>query len=198
MEIKKTILAGLCIGAIGAAFAQQPVPFDRTGTLRTQANLAGGYLFAQKDYAAYITGDFDLYVSPRVSITGEGWYSFALNSDGMGLRQNHSLFAGMNYHILRNEKWDPYVGFSPGAAFVSAGYDDQGTLRETKIHAAPLVSITAGCNWYIGSIFNIFLKMRFTSGQVMGEMPGVTRLEELKITGGLGWNFRCWKPKKKA
>jgi len=179
----------------GIAQAQQ-LPFDRTGTLRTQANLAGGYLFAQKEYTAYISADLNYYVSPRVSVTGEGWYSFTTSGEETGLQKNHSLFGGLSYHILRNEHWDPYVGFSPGAAFVSSGYDDQGTIRETNITAAPLISITAGCNWYVGSIFHFYFKLRFVSGQMTGEVPAPVRLEELKITGGLGWNINCRRKRK--
>lgn len=202
MEIKKTLLIFvLCAGSIQLQAQespeQKPLPFDRTGTLRAQANLAGGYLFQQKDYAAYITGDFDLYVSQRVSITGEGWYSFALTSNQEGLQKNHALYTGFSYHLLRHKHWDPYVGFSPGAGFVSVSYAGDGRRTETNIMVTPLASFTAGCNWYVGSIFHFFLKLRFTSGQVMGDMPEPVRLEELKITGGLGWNIRCWNRKKK-
>lgn len=197
MEIKKVIL--ITVFLISTLVSQsQSVKFDRTGIIRAQANLASGYLFAQKEFGAYVCGDIDVYVSPRVSVTGEGWYGFNFHSNDAGLRDNHSLFFGLNYHFIDHEKWDPYIGLSPGAGFVTTGYNDSlSVLRQSRLMGAPLVSLTAGCNWYVGSIFHFFLKIRFVTGQVMGDPPTPTRLEELKISGGLGWNLKCWNKKKK-
>src|SRR3954468_15512904 len=51
----------------------------RKGCVRTQGNLAGGYLFKQKQASAYVNGDIDLFIDDRVAFTGSLWYSFALN-----------------------------------------------------------------------------------------------------------------------
>lgn len=198
MEIKKikkvsSVILAICVAYVGYA---QTEKFDRTGTIRAQGNLASGYLFNQKEFGAYIVANVDVYVAPKVSIMGEGWYGFNLHNDQTGIRGNHAVFAGINYHFIRHKNWDPYIGFSPGVGMVVAGYADSMALRQSRLMVGPLLSLDAGCNWYIGAIFNIFINLRFVSGQVMGEPPTATRLEELKLSAGLGWNFRAWKRKK--
>lgn len=193
METKRLIFLPLLF-VIFNSWAQT-IPFAqvRTGFIRAQGNLAGGYLFAQKNYSAYITGDVDVYLSERISVTGEAWYSFA--TSGAVLRHNHSIYGGFNCHLTKHGVWDPYVGFSPGVALVAVRYDSEGTGRTSPITPAPMLGVTAGCNWYVGSIFHLFLKIRWTNGQMMGDAPFRTPLHELKITGGLGFNLRAWTPR---
>lgn len=196
MEIKKTLLIIAVVLSAGSIHAQTE-KFDRTGIIRAQANISGGYLFQQREFGAYVSGDIDVYVAPKVSVTGEGWYGINIHTGEKGIQGNHALFSGINYHFIRHKHWDPYIGFSPGAGFVVMGYDDSlSTLRQSRVMAAPLVSVTAGCNWYVGTVFHFFVKLRFVSGQVMGDPPTPTRLEELKLSAGLGWNIRAWNRKK--
>lgn len=193
METKKILTAGFVLLSF-SSFAQ-PVIEHRAGNFRAQGNLAGGYLFAQKDFTAYITGDFDLFISDDVSFTGEGWYNFKTNDNPTGLLENHSLFGGFNYHPVKKGRWDPYIGLSPGMAVVKAGYSDAEDVVQKTLGVAPLISGTVGCNYYIGSIFHLFVKARGVGGRFRGDSPVFTPLNELKITAGLGWNIRFWKAK---
>ncbi|MEZ4929070.1 MAG: hypothetical protein R2777_03555 [Chitinophagales bacterium] len=170
----------------------------RKGTIRAQGNLAPGYLFSQKYFAAYVTGDMDLFLDDRAAFTGSVWVSFNTAPENKeGLRANHSLFGGMNYHFLKPQRFDPYVGLTPGVALVrSAYYDDSYTLTKSNFSIAPLISLSTGFNYYVGSFFHFFVKAQGVVGQTFGNAPSPSRLDELKVTLGLGWNFRAWKPKK--
>ncbi len=191
METKKILTAGFILLSL-LSFSQS-ITDHRAGHFRAQGNLAGGYLFAQKDFTAYITGDLDLFLSDDVSFTGECWYNFQTNDRRTGLLENHALFSGFNYHPLKKGRWDPFIGLSPGMAIVKAGYNDaEGIIQET-VGVAPLVSGTVGCNYYIGSIFHLFVKARGVAGMFRGDSPEFTPLNEMKITAGLGWNVRLWK-----
>lgn len=189
METAKLMFLSLllCVQGLYA----QGMPGSRKGLIRAQANLAGGYRFPQKNFAAYLAGDLDVYLSERVSVGGEVWYSLPLN-DGP-LRQNHAVFAGFSYHPLRQGAWDPFIGFSPGLALCKIVYEDASGRHSTPLSPAPLLGITGGCNWYLGSIFHLFVRLRWAQGQLMGDAPFRTPLQELKISGGLGWNIRSKK-----
>lgn len=195
METKKLILVPLLLAVLCTRAQVVPITQARTGFVRAQGNLAGGYLFSQKSYTAYLAGDADVYLSERVSVAGEIWYSLATNDDN--LRQNHSIFGGLSYHPVQHSRWDPYVGFSPGMGLAKLDYENEGTRHTSALTPVPLLGVVTGCNWYVGSIFHLFVKVRWTNGQVMGDAPFRTPLHELKITGGLGWNLRAWKPKNK-
>lgn len=195
METQKLIPVLLLL-AVSPLRAQTPADASRRGLLRGQANLAGGYLFAQKSFGAYIAGDADLYLGDRVSVTGELWYG--IPTDNGPLRQNHAIFAGFNYHPLKHPRWDPYVGFSPGMALVRVRYDAGDGPRSSPFTPVPQPAVTAGCNWYLGTIFHLFVKVRWVHGQMMGAAPFPTPLHELKISGGLGWNLRVMRKKPSA
>lgn len=192
METRKKILTAFFLLAVLSVSAQ-PIVENRKGNLRTQGNLAGGYLFAQKAAGAYLVGDFDLFIDERVSITGAGWYGFKMSDNSNGLNRNHAIFSGFNYHFLKKGKWDPFIGLSPGLGIAELQYSDSEGIPQSTVGIAPLISGEIGCNYYVGSIFNLFVKARAVSGQVRGEAPTPARLDEIKISAGLGWNFRLWK-----
>lgn len=181
------------------AFTQMPAQKiweERKGCVRMQGNLAPGFLFSQKMASAYINGDMDLFLDNRVSFTGSVWYSFALNhKNDIGLKANHAMFWGFNYHFLKPSRWDPYIGIIPGVGIVQANYRDNDILRRTKHSAVPLISASVGCNYYVGWIFHVFVKVQAVTGQAFSTLPSPVRLDELKIMAGLGWNLRLWKPK---
>jgi hypothetical protein len=170
----------------------------RKGCIRTQGNLAAGYLFQQKAPSAYINGDMDLFFDDRTAFFGSVWYSFALNRrNETGLKANHAVFAGINYHFLKPKRWDPFIGLSPGLGITQAAYREGDMLKKTPYTPVPLVSATLGCNYYIGSIFHFFVKVQGVTGQMFSNLPSPVRVDELKCMAGLGWNMRLWKPRVK-
>lgn len=171
---------------------------ERKGCIRAQGNLGGGYLFGSKAPSAYLNGDIDLFVEDRVAVTGAAFYSFALNrKNEVGLKANHAVFFGINYHFLKPQRFDPFVGLTPGMGIVQAAYKDGDALKRTPYSPVPLVAAQVGFNYYVGSIFNFFAKVQGVTGHFSGPKPGVVRLDELKFMAGLGWNMRAWKPKVK-
>lgn len=199
---KANVVAVFCIAFLLLGFVQnlaaQKIWEVRKGCIRAQGNLAPGYLFSQKYFAAYVTGDMELFLDDRAAFTGAVWVSFSTKPKNKeGLTDNHSLFAGMDYHFLKPKRFDPYVGITPGVALVRAAYNNkEGVLTKSKFSAAPLISLAVGCNYYVGSFFHFFVKVQGVAGQTFGNAPSPSRLDELKMTAGLGWNIRAWKPKK--
>lgn len=171
---------------------------ERKGCIRAQGNLAPGYLFSQKAATGYVNGDIDLFFHNHVSFTGSAWGSFITSRKNItGVKANHAVFGGINYHILKTGKWDPYIGFTPGVGIVQATYKEADVIKKTPYAAVPLVAASVGCNYYVGWIFHVFVKVQAVSGQVFSTLPAPIRLDELKFMAGLGWNIRAWKPKKK-
>ncbi|MCW3126199.1 MAG: hypothetical protein JWO03_1857 [Bacteroidetes bacterium] len=170
---------------------------ERKGCISVQGNLAPGYLFAQKSVSAYFDGDVELFLDDRASFIGEAFISFATTEKTKaGLRANHAIFWGANYHFLKPGRFDPYVGFTPGMGLVRAGYKSGEDIKLTPFSVAPLLGLSVGCNYYVGSIFHFFVKVQGVTGQMFSTLPGPKRLDELKFMAGLGWNLRMWKPKK--
>jgi len=198
MEAKKIILAIVATACIGSGvYAQKGLDsIIKKGVVRAHGNLSGGYLFYQKKYASYISGNLEYYINENFSLVGEAWCSFNIaGDDEIGLRKNFSGFAGLNYHPVKYSRWDPYIGFSAGAGIITSNYFQDTLIRESPVQFSPLVGVSAGLNYYIGSIFHFFVQCKFVAGGNNSYQYGRTYLEELKFSGGLGWNFSRKKKK---
>jgi hypothetical protein len=190
MQKAKIIISAAVILIICTSAMAQKDSIPKNGMFRAQANISGGYLFAPKKYAPYISANLDYYINENFSITGESWFSFdIIPGNQLGLRKNFSTFLGLNYHPVKFSRWDPYIGFAAGAGLITVNHFQDTLIRESPVQFTPLVGVTAGVNYYVGSIFHFFVQCKFVAGGSNSALYGRTYLEELKISGGLGWNF---------
>ncbi len=197
METKNKIITTIVSLIFVTHIAAQPIVIQRKGNLRVQGNIAGAYLFKQKVFIPYVTGDLDLFFDNNVAIAGSFWISLPIGSTKSGLVHNHAILGGVNYHPLKKGRWDPYIGLTPGIGLVQMEYKKDGLTKRTPLSVVPLLSASVGCNYYIGSVFNFFVKAQGVSGQFFKLEKQTVRLDDVRFTAGLGWNFNLWKPKTK-
>lgn len=195
METKSIITFALTLSLSHHFAFAQPIVEQRKGNIRSQGNIAATYLFEQKTFVPYLTGDMDLFFDNHVALAGSVWVSLPIGKIKSGLKQNHAIFGGVNYHPLKKGRWDPFIGLTPGIGLVQAENKNGDLVTRTRLSPVPLVSASVGCNYYIGSIFNFFVKAQGVSGQFFKLKHQANRLDDLRFTAGLGWNFRIWKPK---
>lgn len=198
-EIIKYIVAAftLCytLGAVECADAQR-IWIERKGCFRSQGNLGGGYLFKQKAISGYLNGEMELFLDERFSYTGAISYSFLmLKENQVGIQKNHAVYSGANFHFIKAHRCDPFIGLTPGIGMVKVAYREGEQIKSTPYTLVPLLSAQVGCNFYIASFLNFFLKVQGITGQVFSTLPAPQRLDELKFMGGMGIHFRAWKPK---
>ena len=168
----------------------------RKGCIRLQGNLGGGYLFAQKKVSAYVNGEMEIFFDDRFAYTGAVCASFlTIRKNETGIKANHAVFTGANFHFLKPNRFDPYIGLTPGIALVRAVYKQGDELKTTPFSIAPLAALQIGCNYYVASFLHFFVKVQGVTGQMFSTLPSAQRLDEIKFTGGLGCNLRLWKPK---
>jgi hypothetical protein len=120
-------------------------------------------------------------------MNGEGHYFLANLTGNTSITSYHSVLWGMNYHFLEHNQLDPFVGMEPGFGFV-----DGTRLIGSKPNAfetIPLITFTAGTNFYVGSIFHFFIKVRYLQGQSLSATDYHLSLSEFRFMGGLGWNL---------
>jgi hypothetical protein len=195
METKSLIAAIAASLFLASTTTAQPIVQQRKGNFRAQGNIAGAYLFQQKIFMPYLTGDMDLFFDNHVALAGSVWVSLPISKIKSGLKQNHAVFGGINYHPLKKGRWDPYICLTPGIGLVQAEETNGELVTRTHLSPVPLLSASVGCNYYIGSIFNFFVKAQGVSGQFFKLEHRAIRLDDLRLTAGLGFNFQLWKPK---
>jgi hypothetical protein len=197
MDKRLVLLAFVLMGM--AAQAQDDKPFVKKYLLRTQGNLSVGFMTKQKTVPAYIGGDFDFFVDERVSFYGEGSFFVTSTSDEVGykMKHNHAILSGFNIHLTSQKRFDPYIGINPGIMIsqfgptsdVNIGLYNPPFTQNTKVGVSPLFTTAIGFNYYVGSIFNFFARIRYIQGQFFGNSMERIPLSEFRFSAGLGWNF---------
>lgn len=190
-----TVLFVAAFFLIASDLFAQKIWEERKGMARGQGNVAAGYFLSRREFSGYVTGDAEYFIDNRAGFSGELWYNLPFRSVSQGFWKHHSIYAGMNWHFLKPQKFDPFIGLSPGISMANEKYlDMQSTMQSTDYKIIPDISFTMGCNYYIGSIFHFYLRLKYVYSDFTG-INESTRLDELKITAGLGWNLRIVKPK---
>lgn len=197
MDKRLVMLALVLMGL--AAQAQDNTTFVKKYLLRTQGNLSVGYMVKQKTVPAYIGGDFDYFVDERVSWYGEGSFFVTGTSDEVGykIKHNHAILSGVNVHLTANKRFDPYIGINPGIMIsqfgptsdVNIGLYNPPYTQNTKVGVSPVFSAAVGINYYVGSIFNFFVRVRYIQGQFFANSMERIPLSEFRFSAGLGWNW---------
>lgn len=174
---------------------------------RAGLSFAPSYMLNHGYGNIYLSGDVEYYIHPKISLVGIGylWINTTrkeslendiLNSpNGVVLKRNHNLFAGMHYHFLIDKMLDPYVGVQPGGAFYklnSAVDFSNGLLpsffRRDVSGFSPVVAFDAGFNVYAVKYFHLFVNGRYVFGRHLGGNEPF-RLNEISIQFGMGLNF---------
>lgn len=183
-------------GIQGQSFSQK-IWEVRAGNIRSQGNLCAGFLRTQKPIAAYLNGELEVFADNRFAYTGSICYSFkTIPKNQLGITDNHGLFAGANYHFMKPNRFDPYIGLTPGISLVRVRFNGNERIESTPLSVVPVMSAQLGFNFYVGSFFNFFAKVQGIKGQFFSILPKPKNIDEIRIMAGLGWNLRIWTPKR--
>src|ERR1019366_7044345 len=144
MELKKIMILATAV-LLFTELPAQRIWEERKGCVALQGDVAPGYLFAQKSVSAYINGDIQMFVDDRCAFTRSIWISFATTRKNQpGLKANHAIFWGIEYHFLKPGRLDPFIGITPGLGLVRAAYINGEELKLTPFSPVPLVAASIG------------------------------------------------------
>lgn len=181
------VFVGLFLLKQSLCFAQQK-DIIRKGLLRTQATISPSYLFSQKQSLFYLHGNFEGYVSNKISLSGDAFYHVGSSNGSENIvRFNHSILFGGNYHFIKNNN-DLYLGIQPGINFTK--------LSDTKINNPqlginPVFSFVAGYNFFVNPYFHFFVQGRLMAGA--HHYNQFINLTEMRLSAGLGFNINSIK-----
>jgi hypothetical protein len=176
----------LAVLLILARSSHAQTEFSKRHGVRFMATLSPGYMFGLNEGVVSLSGSWNYYISEHISVHGEGGYFLSSLEDKSRVRTNHSLIGGLNYHFKANKRFDPFIGMQPGAGFFTP---ESGLFVQYKTEVVPIISFIGGMNYYVGSIFNFFVHLRYMQGQSLSYLPLRMPLSEIRIMAGLGFNF---------
>jgi len=178
----------LMLYAVGhEVFSQEII---RAGLIRAQLTLSASQMLSENHSNFYLHGNFEGYLTKRLSLSGEGYHYLGDLSTGAELfKVNESFFFGASWHLTKRSS-DVYIGIQPGIA-VARLNEIQTNNRPTHQATTPLFSSVVGYNYFVNRIFHFFIQTRIVSGQHLDDVP--INLTELRISAGLGFNINSTK-----
>jgi hypothetical protein len=181
---KLLIFSALCLFVV---IADAQGTFTKRHGFRAMGTLTPGVFTSNASTALYFSGNWDYYFNEHISMTGEGHVFLSNLTGNSNITSYHSVLWGMNYHFLENTQLDPFIGMQPGFGFVN-GLRIFGNTPNA-FETVPLITFSAGTNFYVGSIFHFFVNVRYLQGQSLSATDYKLSLSEFRFMGGLGWNL---------
>lgn len=190
MEKVKSTYIALLIVLIGAKTHAQDREIIRKGLIKSELTLSPSTMFSGKQSNFYLHGGFEGFVSPKISLSGEGYYYLGtISSDNSIFKFNHSLFFGASKHFTKG-KSDFYLGIQPGVSITKLD-ESVNNFEKTHVGVNPLASSVVGYNFYVNRFFHFFVQTRFIAGQHNFDVH--ENISEFRFSAGLGLNLNTMK-----
>jgi hypothetical protein len=163
----------------------------RTGLIKSELTISTSRMFIVKQSYFYAHGSLEGFVSPKITLSGEGYYYLGTtSSEESHFKYNHNLFFGASRHFTKG-KSDLFIGLQPGISITRL--NETPTLTETHIGINPLFSTVAGYNFYVNRFFHFFIQTRLIAGE--HNFDKHENLSEIRFSAGLGFNPNTMKGK---
>ncbi len=191
--VTRAIIIILFLFSSAGAFAQQP-KFDvlRKGLFRSQLTISPGFMLSGGSPNIYLHGGFEYFLKDEVSFSGHGFWFIDSQKTG-NLKHNSSVLWGLRYHFpWREKKIDSFIGLEPGIGLVQAKNSESVSV----LKATPLITASAGFTFYVWKFFNFFVETRYIHGHHSSEWNQTYKLDEFRISAGLGWNVNLIRKKR--
>ncbi|MFI5134385.1 MAG: hypothetical protein ACHQD9_00900 [Chitinophagales bacterium] len=184
---KTKILIALFLALIfhdGMAQNVTKPPFVRQGLMNISAGLSGGVMIFNPVQDVYINTSFAYCIEDRIAVRTDFCFFIPdVNFKGQ-LNRNSSILFGAEYHFPF-QRFDLSLLLEPGVSFV---YLKEGTTS-TKTQTEPVITASIGTTYYILQNFHVFASVMYLHGNYFMEQPKPFRLDEFRITGGIGINI---------
>jgi hypothetical protein len=180
------IFIGLCICN---SFAQNDSTFIRQGLLKGTATISPAFMLQHSVENIYVNGELEYFTEKNISIRGDAYWYLSEQQKPPMLNQNSFIAAGALYHIPKND-FDYFIGFQPAVSLVKPNNNDSLSDFNYSLKFCPTITFITGITYYVGDYFNFFLNLRFTKSRYFGYNNSVLNLDQLIISGGLGFNIQ--------
>lgn len=161
---------------------------DRKHLIATAVAFTPSRIMNESKTMYYAHGSLIFYTTPRLSVRGDGSFSFReYQGDAIAIRY-HSTFLGLCYHFTKNGAFDPFIGIQPGISFFERSVFNGIPVDKTK-EILPNASVVVGLNFFVNHFFNLFGNVRYVYGQPATNPTIGTGLHEIRLAFGLGINL---------
>lgn len=168
-----------------AALAQYGArPFVQKRLMNMSAGLTGGVMIFNPVQDVYFNGSFSYCIEQQIGIRTD-LYVFIPDPSYKGqLDNNSSILIGPEFHFPAG-RFDMSLMFEPGISFSYL----EGGAADKQTQAEPVFQFSMGFYYYILQNFHVLASVGYLHGNYFLENNDPFRLDELRVTAGLGVNI---------
>ncbi|MCS6917921.1 MAG: hypothetical protein RMK52_06450 [Chitinophagales bacterium] len=159
----------------------RPRPFVNKRLMELSVGFTGGIHVFEPVQSMYLNGAFAYCMENQIAVRAD-YFLFIPDPNFRGqLDRNSSLLAGGEFHFPHG-RLDLSLLLQPGVAFCFL--EVPGSLQRTR--AEPIVRLGAETTYYLLNNAHVFVNASYLRGNYYLEGSEPYRLDELRITAGLG------------
>lgn len=173
------------------ATAQDTAYYRGNGLLRASGAISPGFMLDAPVTNIYVNGKLEYFIEDRISFRGEGFWYIDSQQASSVMDQNSQVNFGPFHHFGQGRA-DLAIGFEAGLSLAKPTTPkDQPTAD--PLRPVPSISLCAGLTYTIWDYFHFFVDARYVHARYTGGYTGTIPLDEVILSGGLGWQLRLRK-----
>jgi hypothetical protein len=175
------------------SFAQQKPDFTSNRPIKFNLALNQGFMLQHKNTDLYISGNLEYFPEKNISIRGDCFWYIDSRQKNPVLKQNAIILFGALVHMPKGRS-DFYAGLQPGVSYTLPNNPDNIDVT-LPARLMPVLSVSAGYTLYFSKFANFFLAANYMISRYRGSHSGSIKLDEIMISGGLGFHINTKKKK---
>ncbi len=196
--VRSGVLMACFYAAAFASAQDDSTMFRGAGLFRASAAISPG-IMPPTTTNIYVNGKLEYFTDERVSFRGESFWYVDSPQEPAFMAQNSQIGAGPFYHFGKG-RLDAALGFEAGVSFAqplrwrsSPNYPGEVLVEYEELRVIPNLALCGGITYTVWDHFHLFLDARYVYAQYTGGLNGTVFLDELILSGGLGFQFRVKK-----
>ena len=189
--VKKMFVGIMLLFALQAN-AQQ-YDFIKGGLIRANLTFTQSFMLQHKNKNVYLGGHLELFTSKNFSIRGDCFWYMDTRQQNPILKQNAIVLFGAVMHLPKGRN-DFYLGIQPGFSLTRPQKPDFDE-NNYNVRLMPDISLLAGYTLYFSKFCHFYIGLNYLVSRYRGTTNGSLKLDELFISGGLGFHLNLKKQK---
>ncbi len=162
-----------------------------SGLLKANLSFTQSFMLQQPNQNVYLNGYLEFFSSNNISIRGDAFWYIDSRQNNPIFNQNYLIQFGAIYHKQRTIN-DFYIGLQPGFS-LTMPYTSENQQDKNVLRLMPNLNILAGYTLFFSKYCNFNFGINYIISRYRGTKNGSLKLDELMITGGLGFHLKIRK-----
>jgi hypothetical protein len=161
-----------------SSFAQETAEGERAGLVQFTGSIYPSWMLNHPVANNYVGGQLGIYFNDHYSFRGDAFVYIGAQSNASYIN-DHLLIQGGFYRHFNHQKWEGFIGFSPGLSSIQTNWTNQRRFQ-------PTLDVAGGVKFHVSNFFYFHAETHFLH---MQDPWKAQNLDQLMVTGGLGFQL---------